>query len=101
MGPLRAKGQPGRRRPLGLHLRPGPLPRPPVTEADDSLAQRGRPFHRGGDTRGRSPRLNGAPLSDCQSSGRHRDTAPSSCGRHYARTPGWIHLPRLGRRGAT
>lgn len=40
-----------------------------AAKADDSLAQQGRPFHQGGDTPGRSPRLNGTPLSDCQSRG--------------------------------
>lgn len=34
---------------------------------------------------GRSPWLNGTPLSDCQSSGCHRVALLSSCGRYYAR----------------
>lgn len=66
-----------------------------VVKSDDSLVQQGWPFHKGGDMWGRSPWLNGTPLSDCQSSGCHRVASLSSCSKYYARTPGWINLPLL------
>ena len=66
-----------------------------VMKSNDSLVQQGWPFHKGGDMWGRSPWLNGTPLSDCQSSNCHRVAFPSSRGKYYASTPGWINLPRL------
>lgn len=66
---------------------------PTVMKSDDSLVQQGWPFHKGGDMWGRSPWLNGTPLSDCQSSGCHRVASLSSGSKYYARTPGWINLP--------